>query len=1468
MRSPVFGKKMHMWVISLLALVMLLSLCFVASAANHATMTTEFTLDTSTMSRPGSGVSIPINDNFKWMISGPNAGFNTVTTNGYTGKALIMKNDNFTIYDNNDILDAYKAIAISFDIYFDAFPTAKAGADTSPDPTSDNFKNQSLVAWLGESYEGLRIDSNGDLYSDVTQNSKLDVKLNKKTWYNIKLIYSQSNDKLELWLDGTLVATAPMSHKTSSSFIRIFDGAHSYNAFIRNIALSTTNDFYYSGLTKEASSDTISYQTTKPAADGSFKLRILAGINTRVDYKLFGYRVIMLTKDALGNTVEKEMIGTDKMVYSAVYGDGTLYSIKETFGYEYAGLATVTGLDSNEDIIELIIYPYTISTDNNKIYGTPVALAYTGEKDANGYPQFHISNKTTEIVAEADTCLDVARSDTNIGADNLLIVRNTGDYKTADYRAGYFKFTIPAETAAELDEMANIYLNVYISNIEVREGREKQNICVFGATSNWTEDNTYSDFYNRLALGSLVISCTEKITGARGSVLDTIPADEYFGSSYLVFDVLDYVKGQTKNSDGSITVSFCVTHEDNNGNASAIYLRTREAAGYEPKLVLEKSLYHHAVSNEKTENAGYEPLSYAETLVDAWFDEIYDKVYPTDQSGNLVYHDELDGFGTDTLVSLDPNTETSGDGSNNAFSWDLGGNAGISEVSIGGYSGKAFILAPGQYYFYDTNGILTNYNSVAFKFDLCFDELPTMSSGSSTSPDPSSSNFKPQAILAWLGNSYDGLRIDANGNLYSSTTASSALGVKLTTDTWYSLEVVFSNQTETVSCWLNGKCVATASYAAVTASDYIRLFDGSNTYNAFVKNISLSVPNGYAATTATGDFKEELSWKGSSAWSTSVDANGNYIVSADAWMTDKFARTLSTLGTSKANAFLNSSYASTPTEYDIYGGITNAGFKGTATGYFHTEKHTDGRTYVIDPLGNPYFAVSVNQLNLGDTNNHKTYSLDQYETKDAYFEQITASLKDIGINTAFVSDSDSILGVENGLNVVVGVTGVGAYMAKLGRSQVKEGTYPNNNTINVFDPDFQRLVNKRNAELIQTNGYADNKNIFAYSADNELPAGVTVLYRYLTLDPTVPENAFSYHTAWTWFARRMGSLNPSIGDYFASNEQTQLNSEFLSFLYTTYYTTIRNSIEAVDKNHMYLGSRANDTCITDEGHLRAAGYCLDIITLNLYGGLNPSAETISNIYKYSGKPFIVSEFFAKGLDAIDANGYKLANSTGAGILVYTQEDRADYYENYVLNLLESKACVGWSWYRFRDNDQSLYTATLNGSTLTDLRMLYVMYTDVSYPGTLMDKAGTVYTLSDLGCGQYTWNSVLTQTYKGEALASNQNVNKGIYNSNFSSTVTVYSYKADGTLDTTADPYSMGSQAFEVVDPASENVEDGTVLTSLDGTKTFTLGKKTNADGSYTVTVLTTYKGKYLALSQAIQNISDNIMGIVRYFDAN
>ncbi|MBO4979757.1 MAG: DNRLRE domain-containing protein [Clostridia bacterium] len=601
-------------------------------------------------------------------------------------------------------------------------------------------------------------------------------------------------------------------------------------------------------------------------------------------------------------------------------------------------------------------------------------------------------------------------------------------------------------------------------------------------------------------------------------------------------------------------------------------------------------------------------------------------------------------------------------------------------------------------------------------------------------------------------------------------------------------------------------------------------------------------PRGYAATVPTGDFTREMKWIPSCCWTE----NGGR-VGFDESHPEKYIRTVETLGTSKGTPFLASPFGHKRVEKDVYGGIANAGFKGQATGFFHTEKH-GVRTYIIDPLGNPFFAIGINTVCLGDSDNHKHYSLEKYGDRETYYREISASLKEIGFTVDHLGDVDRLLEQQNGLAVVVGTSVIRPYMNSIGRATLCEGLYPHNNTINVFDPDFVKYARESLGELIGSRGYAQMSNLFGYTTDNEQPAGPDILDRYLLLDPTEPTNAFSYATAWTWVARRMGTAVPTLAAFQSSPEHAKMNSEFLGFLYARYSKVCREALRAADPNHMYIGSRVYHTCLTDEGYLRAAGYYLDIVTVNLYGNANPSLETIRNIYRYSGKPFIVTEFYAKAADSLDASGYPLANSCGAGQLVETQQNRADYYEHYALTLLESGAAVGWTWYRFRDNDQGLYRKVGTDNTMY---MCHVTYGTDRHANTFMDESGRLLTAAEVG--------EFEEIYRGEPMASNQNVNKGIYNSNFHSVVTVYTYASDGSL--------VDSVSREVEDPACENLADGTVLKARGGSETFTIGSRQTADGGLVRTVLTVCEGKYLAFAASVRRISDHAVGLSEYFAA-
>jgi len=69
----------------------------------------------------------------------------------------------------------------------------------------------------------------------------------------------------------------------------------------------------------------------------------------------------------------------------------------------------------------------------------------------------------------------------------------------------------------------------------------------------------------------------------------------------------------------------------------------------------------------------------------------------------------------------------------------------------------------------------------------------------------------------------------------------------------------------------------------------------------------------------------------------------------------------------------------------------------------------------------------------------------------------------------------------------------------------------------------------------------------------------------------------------------------------------------------------------------------------------------------------------------------VNLFINAGVCSVNIGRSKISqepaiNKFGAGWLVRTQKDRARFYQNFTLGLLESKSCVGWHWFKYRDNN--------------------------------------------------------------------------------------------------------------------------------------------------------------------------------------
>lgn len=580
---------------------------------------------------------------------------------------------------------------------------------------------------------------------------------------------------------------------------------------------------------------------------------------------------------------------------------------------------------------------------------------------------------------------------------------------------------------------------------------------------------------------------------------------------------------------------------------------------------------------------------------------------------------------------------------------------------------------------------------------------------------------------------------------------------------------------------------------------------------------------------------------------------------------------------------------------DAYGGLASDGGKyyddpaysklvnGTK-GYFGTYYDSaNDRWWYITPAGNRFISIGMCTVNAGSTDVQRALAQTVFDgAGKTYNEWVTELFNTYGINTATGSvsaeydETELAEGVGYNINTHSGVSLISQYGKSLGLNASIGGStvFKNNNTINVFDPDFVSYAYVRAQTVIGSD--ASNPNRMGWTSDNEIPADSDMLDRYLSLDPTDPVNAFSYATAWTWLRYVTGKANPSPKDAEGSMTVSMGGTEteigyrqlFRGFVYYRYYAIASGAIKTAAPNQLYMGCRELANNYQTETVMRVAGYFCDVVTVNLYLGADPDASVIANIHKWGGKPVCVTEFYAKALgsdengnmeahqpysvwsvkydslispsaktyytvdrivttvsgdtatgtyyagetalwkidysaaDAVagesetqisayiakngttvtacyladgtatyrDADGavktvptFILNSTRGAGKVVRTQQDRATYYQAFALKMLEAGYCVGWTWYRYQDNDMTIYWDTTENA-----------YVENTWALQQLANAGT------LDTDRY------VVVHQGETDQSNLDSNKGIVDNELN----VYTELAEGIAEVSKNMYAL------------------------------------------------------------------------------
>ncbi len=460
-----------------------------------------------------------------------------------------------------------------------------------------------------------------------------------------------------------------------------------------------------------------------------------------------------------------------------------------------------------------------------------------------------------------------------------------------------------------------------------------------------------------------------------------------------------------------------------------------------------------------------------------------------------------------------------------------------------------------------------------------------------------------------------------------------------------------------------------------------------------------------AANDALWAYAEEMydSWYGRYQ---EILAKGDYSYESVVTDSDEYNRTVSARGGNGSSKYYTfdtrlvsdlEGYKETVYDVDRYGGVLS-GEKQEATGYYYTKKIGD-RWWVVDPLGNLVHIHGTSHFKYAYINTaeaQKASALRVFGTYEKWAIAATRwAMEDLYINVAH-SVSNEARDVELSMPITGSFSGINAYSNSIGAIIPNGGGVPQfaGGAMPVFDPAFEEYVDESVQKKVAE--YAGRTDVIGYISDNEVLMGDRMLESYLSLNYTAPIFLYSYACAWTWYKNITGEENPSVEDIdkYCKKLGVDLWDLFKGFVYDRYYKVCSETLDKYDPNRMYMGNRYLIDCSKWEWIMRFTGYWCDLMCINYYHvweiptsrETKDGSPTLDQLGAWLGIPFVVTEFYSKGNDAVDANGTPMNNNGGAGWVVATQKERGYFYQNFCLKLLQCKYNVGWFQFQFIDND--------------------------------------------------------------------------------------------------------------------------------------------------------------------------------------
>jgi len=403
-----------------------------------------------------------------------------------------------------------------------------------------------------------------------------------------------------------------------------------------------------------------------------------------------------------------------------------------------------------------------------------------------------------------------------------------------------------------------------------------------------------------------------------------------------------------------------------------------------------------------------------------------------------------------------------------------------------------------------------------------------------------------------------------------------------------------------------------------------------------------------------------------------------------------------------------------PSGYDAWGGVLNAGWQDSVTGFFHVAKH-NSIWWLISPAGNPCFYIGLDTAPLTSGNNTPTTSREwefaalpaqtaPYDATWSYWDWGNTGIASVSFDTwNMIRKYGSDVWQTAATNLTVqrmkawGFSGFGKWASDAENLPILPVLWPNNVPVlvqhpDIFDPQVQAVF--RGSLQQQMQARVNDPLILGWSFGNEYDEIVTPseVSSILGMGSSVPakralvDEALSaiYGNDVVAMAAAWGVTAASASDlYGALPTPPAADIETLREYYADrYYGFLYQTVKSIDPNHLYFGFWIVPGWWVNATDWQMNAAHVDVIGYDRYSPVFEDS-LLRSLAKSTAKPIFLGEFsFPPHYNLM--RGYEVYPAAFAS-------DDADAGAQYRTNL-EAAArnpwCVGVAWFEYRDEPVS------------------------------------------------------------------------------------------------------------------------------------------------------------------------------------